>query len=427
MTRGTNILADAAASPSVSSVTDGVLTSIAAYQAQQSSIYQQFVTLAQNILVAQVDADAHLATKDVPSALAELIRQMNANSASINAASVSAGASAGVGSPTGTPTIVCSMKNAAGLTVQTPYAETLRFTVTADAPSGTATARNEPMSVKGQAAVSDPFSHLWPAGSGCSAGISLTDAAKDNTAGNCLANSSFEVYTTSNYADNWLYSTGVAGTNILSSSTALLGSKSLEILGDGGGTLVTIRQPFNTAKSTVAGVGGSPYVVTASTQFAVNVWTRVSAAPSAGVLRVALVDGSGTVLQDAQGTNCSFTIDLTAETTAWASHVGTMRTPAVMPAACYLELKTTTAIDSAKYVLIDSLAMTPMTQLYSGGPSVAVFAGATNVVVGDAFTVAISSTPGLLGQWMERMFSLNSRGLVIPYSGSPSCADSVVA
>ena len=427
VTAGTNILADAAASPSVSPVTDGVLAQISAWQSSQNSIYSQLATYAQNELVSQVDQDAHLATKDVPTALAELIRQMNANSASINSSSVSAGSATGVGSPTGTPTIVSSMKNAAGLTVQTPFPETLRLTVTADAPSGTATARNEPIYVQGQAQVNDVFSHLWPAGSGRAATINVADSMKDNTANNLLANSCFEAFSTSNYPDNWIIQTGTAGTQVLSSTTAFDGVKSLEILGDGGSTLTSIAQPFNTQKSTIAGVGGSPAVIGASTQFAVSLWTKVSSVPSAGVLQVALTDGSGTVLQDAQGANCSFTISLPGETSSWANHTGVFRTPAVMPAACYIRLKLTTAIDSAKYVLIDSLAMTPMVQLYPGGPSLAAFAGATNVVVGDAFTVAISSTPGVLAQWMERFFSLNAKNLVIPNSGSPSCADSVVS
>src|SRR6185437_14786753 len=261
--------------------------------------------------------------------------------------------------------------------------------------------------------------------SACSKLLNLADSASDNTAGNWMSNSDFETVSNSNYPDQWTIQTGTAGTQVLVSSTAFTGTKSLEFLGDGGSTLSAVLQKFATQKSATAGGGGAPTVIPASTQVAVNLYTRVSAAPTAGALQVALVDGSGTVLEDAQGTDCSFTIDLTAESTSWADHSGVFRTPAVMPAACYLRLKLTTAIDSAKSVLIDSVALTPMTQLYAGGPSVAGFAGATNVVVGDSWTVAISNTPGLLALWMERFFSLNSRGVVIPYSGSPTAADSL--
>lgn len=424
-TRGTNIEADAAESPAISSSIDGHWQMIDTLRSSVSGTPSQFRSLAEKILIQQVDLDANLPTKDVTTALKELIRQMKSSSDSLNASTVSIGSQTSVGSPVGNPVIVATSKNAKGEILQNIFAETLRFEVTGDY-LGTATARQEPVSIRGKAAITDVFAYNYPAGSGCSTSVNLIDSQQDNS-GNLLTNSDFETFTTSNTPDNWTIQTGLAGTDIFSggSGAAYLGSNCLQLTGDGS-TLIKLYQEFDHAVSTTAGAGGTTGVVEPLSQYAVFGKIKVSAAPSTGVLRVALVDSSGTVINDENGTANSFTVDLTALNTSYATFSGVFQLPANTPSTVRLQLQTTTAVESGKSVYIDSMAMAETTQLYNGGPSLAIFAGATKVVTGDSWTVAITNSKGVLADWMERLFSLRDKGLAFPYSGSPTVADSLV-
>lgn len=288
-TAGTNILADAAESPAVSAQAEGILSYIDSWRAAQNGLLQQLANIAAAETIRQVDLDASLSTKDITSALTELIRQMKANSDSINASTVAVGSQTSVGSPTGTPIVVGSKYRKDGYVLQTLFPETIRFTTTTDS-QGSATARQESINVKGAAAVTDVFSHLWPGGSGCNVTLNLADAQLDNSGGNCLVNSDFETFTTSNVADNWVYASGAAGTDIYAAGSGYTQSNALKFTGDGS-TTITIRQTFNQAVSTAVGLGGSPYKILPSTQYAINLWVKVlSSAPAAGVLRIRLVD-----------------------------------------------------------------------------------------------------------------------------------------
>jgi hypothetical protein len=427
-TRGTTIESDAAASPSVSEQIGDHWAAIQSWRGSQAGLFSAFRSVAEKILIQQVHLDATLPAKDVTTALTELIRQMRATPDSIQQSTVSAGAQTAVGSPTGNPVVVVSLKNSRGDTLQTPFAETLRIRAAGDSVSGGATARSEPLSILGQVAAADPFGYDWPLGSGCSLSVSLTDAQKDNSGQNSLFNSDFETFTTANYPDDWVVSVGAAGTDVLSagSSDAYTQSNALKFTGDGA-TLITVYQEFNKAHATALGTGGTPFKLLPGTQYAVHGKVKVlTSAPAAGTLRVALVDSGATVINDDFGTANSFTVDLTAQTTSYASFSGSFRTPTNLPAIQRLQLKTTTALTSTKSVVMDDLAFTPMSQLYKGGPYVAAFAASANPILGDSWTLAISNTMGVIASWMERTFGMNGKGLVLPYSGSPSVADTLV-
>lgn len=426
-THVTDMETEAAQSPVVTDQIDGVYTMVDAWRSAQGILINGLKSLAEKVTIRQVHLDATLSVKDITSAIKELQRQMRANSTSIQGSTVSAGAQTAVGSPVGTPKLIISVKNADGYTLQTPFAETIRFTVSADAQTGGATARNETMSIRGAAAVSDTSSYLWPAGSGCSATISLSDAQSNNTRNTLLFNGGFETFNSTNTPGDWVVGIGAAGTDVFPGGSGYSGSNSLKILGDNS-TLVAVRQTFNTAHSTSAGSGGTPAILKPNTQYAVGFWCKMSATPSAGVLRVALTDGSGTVVNDVAGTANSFTVALTGLSTTWVFSSGSFRTPAALPSTGFkLELKTTTAIDTAKYVLIDDVVFYPMTQLYNGGPSVLAVAGVTNVILADQWTSAISSSMGVFASWMERFFSMRDKGLQLPYAASsPTIDDALV-
>jgi hypothetical protein len=426
-TFGTNLETYAAESPSVSDQLGDHYQSIDSVRSGLSTLYQTAARLAQNITIKQVNADTPILPKDTQRALEELIRQMRAAGTSIQESTVAAGAQTALGSPVGNPVAVVSLKNARGDVIGTTFAETLRLTCRSDSLSGGATARQEGFTVNGKTAETDVYSHLWPAGSGCNVSLNLVDAALNNSGGNKLYNSDFETFTT-NYPEDWTIQVGAAGTDVFAggSSDEYIGANCLLLTGDGA-TLITLYQEFNKAHSTTSGAGGTPATLSPGKQYAVFGKVKVSAAiPATGVLRVALVNSAGTVINDDFGTANSFDVDLTTQTTAYATFSGSFRTPSNLPAVYRLELQTTTAIESGEDAYIDSLAMTEMTELYTGGPSIAMFSGSTTPVVGSAWTIAVTNTMGVMASWCERFFGMMSKRLVFPVSGSPTVADSLV-
>lgn len=430
-TRGTNIEADAADSPAVSDQIDGHWQSIDSWRSAQSSLFSSMQALAEAIVVRQVDLDANLPTKDLSTALKELIRQMKASGDDLADSAVAAGSQTAVGTPTGNAQVVVSVKNNDGWVLQTAFAETLRFTVSADAQSGGATARNETLSVQGRASNPDVSAYDWPYGSGANQAVSLADAHEDNSAGNLLYNGGFDTFNDTNYPQNWVVATGTVGTNVSAAggAAAYTDGDALKITGDAGGTLTTLRQTFETDASTTSGSGGTPAELEPNTQYAVGLWVKRDNAQSAGALRVALVDGGHTVTTDVAGTSNSFSIDCTALTASYAFYSGTFRTPLALPTTgLKLELKLTTAIDDGDSVFIDDLAMTEMTQLYAGGPFVAAFPGDTDVILDDQWTVAITNTMGQMAMWLERFFGLRELGLQFSYdsAGAETVSDSLI-
>lgn len=405
-------------------------TQFEAWKSAQAGWTSYMSQLASLTIVNVANADAPLTSLTITAALTELIKQMAGSSASVNASSAAVGAKSSVGSPTGTPIFVASIIDGSGVSREYILPETLRFTCTNDA-YGTngATSGNEPLSITGQAVVSDTFSQDWPGGSGCSLSVNAADATKDNgTSGNLLVNSDFETFTTTDYPDNWVIIAGTVTTNIGKDATnKYTGTNAVKLIGSGG-TAAHIAQPLNTSTSTSAGVGGSPQKLASRTPYAVSLWTAVHAsAPAAGVLRVALVDGTNTVINDDAGNANSFAIDLTAETTAFANHTGVFRLPSSVPSTVKLSLFLSTDITSGKFVTIDHLCLAKMTELYTGGPFLSIFSSSTPLVKNDRWTAAVTNTWGVFQQYFERSFGMRALGLQLPSSGSPTIADSLVA
>lgn len=427
LTRGGTLETEALNSPAISAQIDGHWTAISNWRGAQSSIFSSYRAYAESIFIEQVSLDAALGTKDLTNALKELNRQMRASGDSINASTTAAGSQTDVGTPTGNMVAVVSMKNKDGYLWQVPFAETLRFVAQNDSLTG-GTARNESINVRGAPAITDKFAYNWPAGSACSVTASLIDAQSDNSRGNALVNSDFETFTTTNYPDNWIIQTGSATTDFVRIATPYTQTYALQIIGDATAN-AAIAQEFNHAVSTSAGAGGTPFQIKPDKQYAVHFKMRASAAPAAGVLRVALVDSAGTVINDNSTTANSFTVTLSTVTTSYASFSGTFRTPTVLPSdgVIRLQLKLTTATDAGKSLYIDDIAFAEMTSLYKGGPSIALFAGSTNVAINDTWTMAITNTVGRMAKYLEMLFNLNDKEIVMAYSGSPTVPDSTIS
>lgn len=200
----------------------------------------------------------------------------------------------------------------------------------------------------------------------------------------------------------------------------LAGSYALEVLGDGA-TLTTIQQQLS---------GLAP-----NTSYAISLWAICDSVPAAGVVAVDLVDGiGGSVINDAQSNANSLSFNASALTTSW-QHLSALqasecsfRTPAVLPALTFLRIHLTTSITNAKNMFLDQVALVPFSELYSGGPSIAVFAGGKAFASGDTFTLTpTNNRAGVLREWMNRNMALDAKELLLPSSASPSVPDSVVS
>lgn len=246
--------------------------------------------------------------------------------------------------------------------------------------------------------------------------------------------------------------TGILGTSVQENLEALpnIGVGNVSVIGSAGGpytiefigSLSNLALPLLAALGTLLTPGGAtvtPAIVNAGggtagallpeTQYAVSVWVKMSATPAAGVLTIDLYNGSS-IIQDLQGTNNSFTIALTGVSTSWLNYTGIFRTPYILPVLQYLRVRLSTALSSGKNVFINHLCLTPMTQVYAGGPSVACFSGATPFYIPDTFSAAITNDHGghanlkNFQTLVNRLYQPTALGLPpLPSSASPTIAD----
>lgn len=403
---------------------DGLYAARDSYRAVHDQMTSYLRDLAESVVIKMADDDNPLPSKDIETALKEVVRQMVANSQSVDRGAVTVSVAAG-GSNTGTGVCRASVVNEFGATLAYPFDEDILVTCTADA-QGSATEGQETFDARGEVAEDDPLSWNWEKGSGASASLTAVDAATDAGA-NLLTNSSFEDFTT-NVPDNWTVLVGVAGTDFgaIGAGSGYDGAASpnaLRFTGDGS-TLASLAQTFNSDTGTVS-------ELEPNTVYAVNFWAKRSNGVAAGVLDVELVDGSNTVINDDAGTaNQVRTTISSGFTTSWAAYSGFFRTPRVLPSTIKMRVRLSTALTNAETTDIDHLAMTPATQLYSGGPFVSLFSGATAFIEDDVFTVTVANdyTAAMHRLW-ERLFGLRELGLQLPDNGAgaETIADSLVS
>lgn len=388
---------------------------------------QQLAILTVNRMVFRDNPQANqtLNSTNTTASILEIIRQMKAQGATIQAQTVTGTTSSFTGEGNGAITI--STKRWDGLTQENLYAETILATCTSDSYSTGAPVGNEGFTVTGQGQQNDRFSFDWPLGSNCQTSISAIDGSEDNTEGNILTNSGFDTFTVANTPDNWTIVTGTVGTNIFSEATLVYdsGTTALRLLGDGA-TLINLTQTFDVS----TGTSGN---LTAGTQYSCNAYMRRDGtAASAGVLTIDLIDGNDAIVQDDQGTNNSFTIDLTALTTNYAAYNGVFRTPSRMPATLKFRFRLTTALTNARSVYLDKMSLGTMTELYTGGPSAAIHAGSDPFVIGDYGTMTTTNNRGgqsnlaSFGVLLERLFQLSSMDILFPSAASPSISDGLI-
>jgi hypothetical protein len=397
---------------------------LASYQATPTAFVSALQSLATRTVIRMANDDAPQPDGSLANALRYLIAQMQGSSDTVKASVVGATVTP-AGTNTGNAVLAVSTKLRDGRTAENAYAETIQVLVATDAQSGGATAGREVLSILGPAAALGPLNPLWPRGSNARGALTLIDSAASQAGGgqNWLRNSNFEAFTVANTPDFWHVATGTPGSTILKSTAEHHdGASSLQIAGDGA-ELTALYQEFGVDTTVKA---------TPSDQLAVNLWCKMGAAPTAGVLEVALVDGSGTIIDDAQGTPSSFTVNLVTLGTSWVPRSGFVRTPRVLPASVRLRLRLSTALDSGVNLFVDRLALARPVQPYAQGPYAAGFSGSVPSIVGDQWTIGVTNDRGggistSFQTWFDRMLGMRQLGLLLPSSGTPTIAGSLIA
>jgi hypothetical protein len=490
-------------------VREGVRLALRALQGAGASGIDGLVSIPTvNLLRITVAEDAPFAyTTDL--ALRELIRQMEAGSESLDAATVGASVTYG-GSNAGDGLIMVSTKRADGRNAELLLAESIEALATVNS-LGTTFSLTTPDPVS-------PSSPLWPGGSGISSRLSSRTAASSD---NLVTNGTFEENSdeSSHLPESWLAPTATLGTTLKLSSVeqqtvaisgtpsggyytlswtnassqvqttapipydatasdvqaalrALTGLEGVEVSETGTSPDVTHTVVFygvtNPAQltSTSALTGGTPAIGHATTvagsanvlrgaraveldsdgaelttlmvqvalqpltQYAASLFAQVDSVPAAGVLTVDLVDGvGGTVIADEQGTNNSYTIDATALTTAWAASSGWFRTPATLPAQCYLRIRISTAVSNTTSVFLDEVALVAGNELYPDGPVISIIEGEDAWEPSDRAVIALTNDrAGKIHEWLDRVFGLRERRLLFPTdsSGTETVDDALV-
>jgi len=308
-----------------------------------------------------------------------------------------------------------------GIVTYFAFQEVIRFLCTSDSYENDVSAGNEIWSADGTTAV-DATAYNWPKGSGSS--VALTAITADSAA--ILVDPSWESWsgTGNNTMDEWS-TNGTSGTHVFrGSSSPYSGDYFLTCTGDGALTL-TIWQIIDQT------------LVDTNTPFGVQFWYKVPAATLAtAALRVALTNGSGTVLTDNAGTALSSTLatgTLNAAT-SWTRAGVVFTAPRNWPTELRLEFKFTGMLDSAKSVYIDYCTLAPLERLYDGGPFAALFAGETAFAIDDSFTYTVVNDPdGALDptetfvRSLDRFFDLAGNGIRLTTSTTGSIADTKIS
>lgn len=404
---------------------DGLWSSLGQNQQAGSAWASALARMAEQTVVDIVNADVLLEDRSLAAAVRELIRQMDDASESVEALTLGASVAADPGN-VGNPTWVLSTKRPDGLDCVYLLAEDLACTCTADAqPGGGATAGRETVRVRGEQAQGDKLAQDWPLGSGASQNLTIISAAdRQGGFGQNLLNGDFSTWdeAVSSGSDGspvgWTVRTGSVGAQVEHESGGGYIDDGLAIVGDGS-TLTQIDQTFGSVASQLEPLR----------QYAVHLRCKMDSAPGAGVLRVALVDGFGSVTTDEQGAANSFTIDLTTLGTSWVARTGVFRTPRQLPATLRLELKLTTALSASRTLLVDEVSLARMREIYAGGPSASLFAGDTDPIRQDSWTIT-ATTDASETAWhrlLDRLLGMVQIDLVVPSSGSPTLSDTLIA
>jgi hypothetical protein len=293
------------------------------------------------------------------------------------------------------------------------FAENVKFTCTGDTATGV-TQYRETYSFAGEPNLTTT-NYLWPDGSGCTGSISMFDAGGENS---LISNGGFDTWSNASAApENWTIVTGSAGSTITRSSDNKRGTYAIALNADGS-TLHKIKQQLSTS------------LVKPNQVMLYNFWAKVDTDDDSGVLRIRLVDGNGTAISNDQSTAQSQTYNIGSDiATSYTRLSGSFQTPRQLPSTgVFLEISFSTSPNNTRVITIDLIGLKIGQTLYSGGPYVAAFSGATNNAVGDYSTLALSNdaTANFFVKALDRFFDLRTKNLYFPSAASETVVDTLL-
>lgn len=422
----------------------GTIQAIDSALQSQKSVLQQLV---EQVIIKRVNNDTpQQSSTSFEQAIAELIRQMQSQSKSVKSCTVSAATTAGSGN-TGNATVYATVIDQNGLTLEYSYPETLTLKCTQDQFSG-GTAGSETLTITSKAQVSDTLSCLWPGGSGLNTTTTVVDPTLGfgnggNLIGATSALGAFKDWSGST-PTGWVID--VDSTNISDGTTNKYAGTNhcLAITGNTGGTNLNTALYQNFANGSIT--GGTTETLLPNTVYQFYCQVKADVVPAAGAIQFSLTDGSGTVINNNAGTANTITSTISGfGSTSYQTVKGTFQTPTVMPTTARLRIKASTKITTGSIVYIDYMALTaPSTTgyggLYAGGPFLSVFRGSVDLInyvsptIGDYWTVAISNdqassspTPLSFNPMLNQLCGMASLGYILPSSGSPTEANSLIS
>ena len=375
---------------------------------------------AQALLIKMVDDDNPLPTLDVPTALVELRRQMLVGGYYITPNTL--GQTVTQTNLTGSCTVLSTILDREEKQAQNLIAQDIEFRVIA-----ADTAGSEVVQLSAEEGTEDLLSHLWPGGSNQTRTVTAIDAA--STTLNYLENGGLEDWTGANL-DDWTITVGAYGTQIVKETTTKYkGSNGVALVGDGA-TLTSIEQDITTR-------------VEAFTHVAWNVFMRRDGtAAAAGTLRIELVDGSGTVINDESGNPISQDYDLTALTTSFAAKGRSTALPRTLPTTVKFRMRLTVALTAGRTVYFDHVAMGRMEPAFNRPgwePYVAIFSGTPELTLNDwtqvdaagvSRTFKLAVTNNRTSAWcnlVDKFWDTSLYELTLPFSGATLINDALIA
>lgn len=390
---------------------------------------------AEKTLIEMTFAEANLSSatntmtrKDLTEALIWLIRQMDADSETVDGQTVNKSALAVGASNNGNGKFLYSFTAPnilLGSTNEWPNirSEVLEVRCIEDGSSGSLSRGSEVFQVRGQPSYPN-LDYRWPAGSGTNMQLVSTCASVDNgfPGQNILHNSDLEDQT-SNVPDRFTVSSGTAGTDFLTETTAAnvyRGSSSIKMAATG--ATFKIRQQL-------ADFSGTLGRLTADRSYVIAVAMKKDAGAT-GTFRISVQDASGNIIDSG---NFYFSTTIAALTTSFDIYSTTLRAPRVVPSECYLVIETTVAVATAA-AYFDEVILAEMMPIAPGGQAISIIVGSSNWAADDFARYYFTNngdgyTTGKFVRAFDRLFDMYGKGLSLPqnYAGTETILDSLIA
>lgn len=405
---------------------------LAIQQATMASVLAQVRDIVTKTIIDMVNDDNPQPDRTLVTALRELIRQMRDSGDNINDnvcsidPQVDGGANIGNGFVIRDAFFVAVYGDQGLVTEENQYLRTedIILTCTADAQISGIEGR-EGFSVIGEQANGHPEDPAWPDGQGIGGSMQVSDPSDDQRTAvgrNLLRNSDFEDWTIANTPDGWSIEVGVAGTQVFQSADEYRGTSSLELRGDGGGTLTKLEQEI----SATGVVGQTAGKIIPGVRYGLYCQAKKSAGLVAGVVKISIKDAANNVLWSSQITispGASYDDQIHLFTSGLNIKTGGT------PIKCVIEV--TTALTNAQSVFIDDLMILPLTQ-HGGphGPYLNITPGSTPWKKGDWILMACDNTlASKFARLLDKVIGLNGMPLQLPFDnvGGESITDGLIA